>query len=164
MTLLLTSCVRLNCLFDEVLRMTNSSSSVRNVISDTIIGDSVLRSGTKVLIPYRQLHFDEAIFGIDAQEFDSERFLRQKSLHKSPSYRPFGGGTTYCPGRFIARQEVVAFVAFVLKRFELEVPCAENDGISNTFPRLEEMKPCLGVMGPVQGSDLIVRIQRRVSA
>lgn len=162
MTFLLDSCVRLNCVFDEVLRVTNSSSSVRDVTSDTMIGDFVLRSGTKVLIPYRQLHFDEAIFGSNAQNFDSERFLRQKNLHKSPSYRPFGGGSTYCPGRFVARQEVVAFVAFVLKRFELEIPNAEADGVSNTFPRLEEMKPCLGVMGPVQGGDLIVRIHQRM--
>ena len=162
MTYLLESCVRLNCLFDEVLRMTNSSSSVRSVVSDTVIGDSVLRTGTKVLIPYRQLHFDEAVFGTDANQFDSERFLRRKGLHASPSYRPFGGGSTYCPGRFIARQEVVAFVACVLERFEMEVLREENDGIANKFPRLEEMKPCLGVMGPVQGGDLFVRIQRRM--
>lgn len=144
--------------------MTNSSSSIRTVVSDTIIGDFILQSGAKVLIPYRQLHFDKATFGANAQEFDSGRFFRQRNLHKSPGYRPFGGGSTYCPGRFIARQEVVAFVAFVLKRFELEVPNAEKDGIPNTFPRLEEMKPCLGVMGPVQGNDIIVSIRRRTSA
>ena len=95
------------------------------------------------------------------KKFDSERFLRRKNLHKSPTYRPFGGGSTYCPGRFIARQEVVAFVAFVLKRFEMEIPKAGIDGVSNTYPQLEEMEPCLGVMGPVQGNDLMVRIRRR---
>ena len=163
MTFLLDSCVRLNCVFDEVLRMTNSSSSVRSVVSDTVIGDFVLRSGAKVLIPYRQLHFDEATFGANAQEFDSGRFFRQKNLHKSPGYRPFGGGSTYCPGRFIARQEVVAFVAYVLQRFELEVSDVEKDGTPNAFPRLEEKKPCLGVMGPVHGNDLIVSVRQRTS-
>lgn len=164
MTFLLDSCVRLNRLFDEVLRMTNSSSSVRSVVSDTVIGDFVLRPGAKVLIPYLQLHFDEATFGANAQEFDSERFFKQKNLHKSPGYRPFGGGSTYFPGRLIARQEVVAFVAYVMKRFELEVSNAERDCTPNTFPRLEENKPCLGVMRPVHGNDLIVSIRRRMSA
>ena len=68
MTFLADSCVRLNCVFDEVLRITSSSLSTRDVLSDTIIGDFVLRSGTKVLIPYRHLHFDEAIFRSNAQK------------------------------------------------------------------------------------------------
>lgn len=69
MTWLLDSCPRLNAFFDEVMRMTNSSSSVRSVVSDTVIGDTVLGAGTKVLIPYRQLHFNEDVFGENALQF-----------------------------------------------------------------------------------------------
>ena len=155
MTWLLDSCPRLNAFFDEVMRMTNSSSSVRSVVSDTVIGDSVLRAGTKVLIPYRQLHFNEDVFGENATKLDPERFLRRNNLKRSLSYRPFGGGSTYCPGRFIARQEVVAFVGIVLNRFR--VTLVTKSGV----PPLEEMKPCLGIMGPTQGSDLIVRVEQR---
>lgn len=152
---LLDSCPRLNAFFDEVMRMTNSSSSVRTVVSDTVIGDSVLRAGMKVLIPYRQLHFNEDIFGDNASKMDPERFLKRKNLRRSPSYKPFGGGSTYCPGRFIARQEVVAFVATVLKRFRVTLVSQSGP------PPLEEMKPCLGVMGPTQEGDVMVKIEQR---
>ena len=71
------------------------------------------------------------------------------------------GKSTKIPvtGRFIAWQKVVAFVAYVLNRFESEVPNAEQGGTHNAFPRCEEKKPCLGVMRPVHGNDLIVRIR-----
>ncbi len=160
MSYLLDSSPQLNALYDEVLRITNSSSSVRSVSSKTIVGGFTFHIGMKVIIPYRQLHFDEAVFGADAQVFDAERFLKHKNLNRSPSYRPFGGGSTYCPGRFIARQEVVAFVAIVLRRFDVELAKGEK-GSRNALPPLEEKKPCLGVMGPVEGADLIVRVKQR---
>ena len=64
--------------------MTNSSSSVRSVVSDTVIGDFVLRPGAKVLIPYLQLHFDEATFGANAQEFDSRDSSNRRTSTKVP--------------------------------------------------------------------------------
>ena len=155
MSWLLDSCPRLNAFFDEVMRITNSSSSVRTVVSDTVVGDSVIRTGMKVLIPYRQLHFNADVFGKDVLELDPERFLKRKALARSPSYRPFGGGSTYCPGRFIARQEVVVFIAIVLNRFRVK---RVSEG---AIPNLEEMKPCLGVMGPVEGGDVIVSVEQR---
>ena len=157
---LLESSPRLNALFDEVLRITNSSSSVRSVTRDTMINGSKFRAGKRILMPYRQLHFDKSVFDIDAQEFDARRFLKHPGLSKSQSYRPFGGGSTYCPGRFIARLEVVAFVAIVLQRFNVELVMGENKSLP-PFPRLEEMRPCLGIMPPVQDGDLIVKVSRR---
>ena len=154
---------RLNALFEEVHRMTNSASTVRSVESNTVIGGFVLRQGSKVLMPYRQLHFDELVYGVDANEFDPERFLKRKNLRNSPSYRPFGGGSTYCPGRFIARQEVLAFIAYVLRRFELKLANAKPGASEQKFPRLEAKKPSLGVMGPILGDDLKVRIKKRTS-
>ena len=155
MTWLLDSCPRLNAFFDEIMRITNSSASVRSVVSDTVLGDFILRAGTKVMIPYRQLHFNEDAYGSNVAELDPERFLKSKNLKRSLSYRPFGGGSTYCPGRFIARQEVVAFVGIVLHRFKVSL--VSKGGL----PKLEEMKPCIGVMGPVQGGDLVIRVEQR---
>lgn len=178
------SCPRLNALFDEVLRLTNSSSSVRSVSTTTTIQtqtqtSTTFRAGMKIIIPYRQLHFDENIFGQDSYCLNPHRFLTHKSLNRHPSYRPFGGGSTYCPGRFIARQEVVGFVAFVLRRFCVQLAGqagrsgsgsgkegegkAEGEGEQQQqkFPSLEEKKPCLGVMGPAANEDLIVEVSQR---
>lgn len=159
MTHLLERSPTINAVFDEVMRLSNSSSSIRRVDSEVRIGGLKLRKGTNVLIPYRQLHFNEDAFGSDVRVFNPDRFLRNKSLSRSQSYRPFGGGSTYCPGRFIARQEVVAFVALVLYRYDITL--AEPDA---GFPAIEEMKPCLGVMGPVEGVELPVKLSLRKSS
>ena len=104
--------------------------------------------------PFRQLHFDEGIFGADAQRFVPERFIRDEGLVRSKGFRPFGGGTTHCPGRFVAKQEVFMFVAVVLHRFEVRLAPGEQ-----AFPVLERKKPSLGVMDPVEGDDVVVEVR-----
>lgn len=105
----LEACPHLIALYYEVLRLTTASASVRTIESATPLGNVTLRAGGKVLLPFRQLHFNEMVFGENASKFDAERFLRNKSLSKSMSFRPFGGGSTYCPGRYVARREVLVF-------------------------------------------------------
>ncbi len=161
---LLTTCPRLEALFHEVLRISNSSASVRAVVAPTRLGSKVLRAGRKVLIPHRQLHNNQSVFGPNASSFDAERFLRQKDLSRNPSYRPFGGGSTYCPGRIVARQEIFAFVALALQRFEVGLTEAPGDGEgtgegTQAFPRLDEMTPSLGVMAPQKGDDVFVSVK-----
>ena len=94
------SCPQLGAIWNETLRMTASSTSVRYLIADTVIGGKTLRKNNRVMIPSRQLHFNEEVFGRDAHQFDPDRFIRNKALLKGSSWRPFGGGTTICPGRF----------------------------------------------------------------
>jgi cytochrome P450 len=158
-------CARLDSIYNEVLRLTASSSSIRTVLSTTEIGGKQLRSGTKVLIPYRQLHFNEDIWGNDAKTFDPERFLKNKDLARNSSFRPFGGGTTYCPGRFLAKREVMTFVALLLYRFDIALathpalPASKDKATKPAFPRLEEQKPCLGIMGPAKGHDVCLKVR-----
>lgn len=156
-------CPRLEAVFNEVVRLTSSSSSVRNVTSTTVIGGKILHKGTKVLIPYRQLHLNGEVFGSDPLHFDADRFFINKDLSRSSSYRPFGGGVTYCPGRILARREVITFVALILYRFDIDLTKGEIASASKSkprFPRLDEGKPCLGIMGPVNGEDVFVTIKQ----
>lgn len=152
----LDDCPRLDAVYHEVLRLTTASTSIRTVISPTWIGGKELAVGNDVFLPFRQMHLDPAVFGSDAHEFNPTRFLDNK-LAKSSSYRPFGGGTTYCPGRFLAKREVLTFVACALNRFDLS---AIGSG-QQTFPRLETRKPSLGVLAPVSGDDLTFRVHPR---
>lgn len=94
------SCPKLGAIWNETVRMTAYSASVRHLTDDTVIGGKTLRKHNRVMIPYRQLHFNEEVFGKDVNQFDPWRFLRDKALQRSPSWRPFGGGITMCPGRF----------------------------------------------------------------
>lgn len=155
----LDKCPHLNAVLNETLRITSSSSTIRNVVDSFTLGGKRLRKGTKVLVPARQLHLDDRAFGVDAKLFDAERFLRKKDLVRSSNFRPFGGGTTFCPGRFIAKREVLTFVALVLARFEPSLPKPEN-GATVPFPQIEDGKPCLGIMGPRLGWDTTVHLQK----
>ncbi|KAG7005468.1 hypothetical protein G7Y79_00019g046480 [Physcia stellaris] len=150
---LLEKCTRLNAAWDETIRMSAFSASVRHVTEDTVIGGKLLRKGNRLMIPYRQLHFDASIFGPDIQRFKSERFLQDKTLTRGGSWRPYGGGTTQCPGRFAAKQVVVSYVATLLARFHVKL-----DG-PQRLPRGQLGKPVLGIMA--SRGELQVRITPR---
>jgi cytochrome P450 len=149
-------CPQLIALYQETLRVVTSSVSVRNIIACLELGGKLLQPGSRVLIPYRQILMDEEVFGPDAADFDATRFFKNPSLAKNLSFRPFGSGTTHCPGRFLAQKEVLTFIGVALSRFDI----FKADRTS-TFPRLELKKPCLGVMAPVKGDDVVVTVVSR---
>lgn len=149
-------CPLLDAAFNETLRLTSGASSARTVISPTQLGNKVLRKDTKLLMPYRQLHFQEKIFGPQVKLFRPERFLDNNDVGRSSEFKPFGGGITYCSGRFIAKREVMAFVALVLHQYDLELV-----DVTQPLPRLDEQKPALGVIEPVKGDDTIVVVKPR---
>lgn len=153
----LEQCPRLIALYNEVLRLTTASASIRTVESATPLGEFTLRAGGKVLLPFRQLHFNKEVFGDNADEFDPERFLKDGSLSRSPSFRPFGGGSTYCPGRYVAKREVLVFIALALCRFD-SISLASNE--ETEFPKLDTKKPSLGIMMPIAGDDVQVLVRR----
>ncbi|KAF2464777.1 cytochrome P450 [Lindgomyces ingoldianus] len=147
----------LTALWYEALRLTNSSASARVVTSDTQLGPYVLRAGNRLLIPYHQLHRNVSTFGEDADKFDISRFLDDEKLPQNPSFRPFGGGVTYFPGRFLAKQEIFMAIAFLLCRFDVELKMDGN--VKQKFPRMDEAKPGIGIVGPVKGDDLVIKLK-----
>ena len=146
-------CPQLIAVYHEALRVVTSSISVRNIISRLELGGSILQPGCRVLIPYRQILMNEEVFGPNAASFDASRFLRNPSLARNQSFRPFGSGTTHCPGRFLAQKEVLTFIGIALSRFDIF-----KSNRSSPFPRLELKKPCLGIMAPVKGDDVKVAV------
>ena len=108
------SCPVLNAAFNETLRMSAFSGSVRFVMDATNLGCKRLQPGSRLL------HFDKEIFGKNADDFDPFRFLQNEQRTHASNIRPFGGGRTMCPGRVAARQSVMAFVARLLHKFDVE--------------------------------------------
>lgn len=160
---LLESCPRLDAMYHEVLRISNAAASIRHVASPTEIGGKLLGSGTKVLMPYLQLHCNEDVWGRNANQYDPERFLKNGKLSRNSSYRPFGGGTTYCPGRFMAKQEVFSFVALALHRFQIGLALPPSTfGFSSPpeqIPKFDNRTPCMGIMGTPKGASVIINIK-----
>ncbi|KAL8769674.1 MAG: hypothetical protein Q9209_004471 [Squamulea sp. 1 TL-2023] len=108
-TYLMAECARLDAVYLEVLRIVNTALSARKIVAPEPLGDKVLRSGNTIVIAFKQLHSNGAVYGADPMHFEPDRFL------------PFGGGVNYCPGRFLAKQEMLVFVALVLNRYNIQL-------------------------------------------
>jgi cytochrome P450 len=119
-----------------------------------ISGRCELRPGTKVLMPYRQMHLDAAVFGGAADRFDAPRFLHSSALARSTSYRLFSATAAQCPGRFLARREICLYVALVLHRFNSSLADA-----AAPFPRFDDKKVTGGMFMPVDGDDVVMLVK-----
>ena len=149
----------LDAAFNETLRVTSVNSSARNIEVPVVVGGKTLQTDGKIMMPYRQLHIDENIFGPETKSFNANRFLKNKDLSRSPSFKPFGGGSTYCSGRFIAKREVIAFVALAVHLYDLRL-----EDLNSAFPRMDETKPTLGIMDSMKGDNVMLMVSPRSPA
>ncbi|KAI0426694.1 cytochrome P450 [Xylaria sp. FL1042] len=152
------NCPVLEAVFYEALRLKGGAMISRVVLKQTTIGGKILEPGDSILIPSRQLHTNECVWGQDVKEFNAKRFLNNKALARHSSFRPFGGGLTYCPGRVLAKEEVYGFIAIAMYRFDMRLALAE-DGSKPPFPVLNDTVPALGITGPVSGMDMLVDVR-----
>lgn len=151
------NCPRLAAVFKESLRVIFGSVSARQVVAPTVMGTKTLQTGKPVLLVTRHMHSGEEAFGKNADKFEAERFL-DNSLDRSKDYKPFGSGATYCPGRVLAKREVLVFVAIMLHRFDIEL--LDKDGMAKLSPpELDEVVPTLGIKPPVKGTEVYVRLR-----
>ncbi|KAI1203674.1 cytochrome P450 [Nemania serpens] len=147
------NCPHLESVLNETLRIKNSAGALRVVMEETQIGTKTLLAGNSILIPFRQLHSNRNVWGPSVDDFDPYRFLKQKSLARHPSFRPFGGGGTLCPGRTLAKEQVFGFVAILLHRFIIKVA---GPATQQPFPQLNDLAPSLAIGRPMKGMDVMV--------
>lgn len=145
--------------YHETLRITSSSMTIRYVMKESYVRGFKLEKGAKVLIPYRQVMLDENIYGRNSEQYNHEQFLKNPALLKSLNYKPFGGGTTLCPGRMLAQKEVLTFVALALGKFSVRLSVEDPSGVV-PLPRMKTRTPCLGIMGLEANEDIAVTITR----
>lgn len=138
-----------------MLRVYNNVAVVREVTSPTMLGGKNLRRGDTMLSPFRQFNLDRNVYGDDVLNFRHDRFLEGKLTTGTKTFRPFGGGHTHCPGRFLARREVYVFVALAINRFNIHLDSINGP---QAFPKPDQRKPNLGAMAPIDGYDLIVNV------
>jgi cytochrome P450 len=121
------NCPLLMSTWNEVLRIvTLTATTNRCVLADTYIGDQILlKKGGIIQIPTGAFHSDHNIWGSNVNEFDPRRFLSSKQVHRSAAFRPFGGGSTMRPGRYLAVTEILGFVSAVILGFEISLAESE---------------------------------------
>ena len=154
-------CFLLNSTLQEVLRMYSSGVTARFVLKDTMLNDQyLLKKGSIVQMPNSVIHSDPLLWGQNAKVFEPRRFLKQqvnnKEIKKHPAaaFRPFGGGSTLCPGRHFASAEILSLSAMMILRFEM-VPVAGQWHV----PKPQQNSMAAAVFPPK--ADIKVRIKKR---
>ncbi|KAK9396010.1 7-alpha-hydroxycholest-4-en-3-one 12-alpha-hydroxylase-like [Crotalus adamanteus] len=125
----------LDSALEETLRLVTVPLLIRLVLQDMDLklhnGKSYfLRKGDKIaLFPYLSIHMDPEIHP-DPQVFKYDRFLSQNG-NKKEFFKngkkvkyfamPWGAGTSMCPGRYFATNEIKLFTFLMLACFDLEL-------------------------------------------
>ncbi|KAH8893850.1 cytochrome P450 [Thozetella sp. PMI_491] len=113
-------CPILDSAYQETLRIAGSNISAMEVLEDTVLGGKwLLKKGAMVQIPAFAIHMDPGIWGPDAAEFDAERFIKKETNLSHSNFQSFGGGATLCPGRHLARAEILGVTVLMLFMFDV---------------------------------------------
>jgi len=119
----------LRSIWHETLRVHNNSLTVREVIAPTQLqtknGNSwYLEQGGVVSIPCGLMHYNETLHP-DPDSFHARRFLDSKQggegENPARTTKPFGGGSTHCPGRIFAEKQMIGLVAGMMFRYDMRV-------------------------------------------
>lgn len=105
---------------------------MRDVKKPITLDGHTIPKGSLLQAPMQVAHYNEAIWGASghpASDFWAERHVRTGDGGKRvysmagipTSYFPFGGGANMCPGRYLAKSEILMTVALVVSRFDVEV-------------------------------------------
>ncbi|RYP42588.1 hypothetical protein DL767_000112 [Monosporascus sp. MG133] len=122
-------CDLLFATFQEVLRLRYNAINTRMVHEDTLLDERVLlKKGSMVVIPARCTNREKAVWGPTGNSFDPYRFLTHgrngtlRSSHNTmrAAFQSFGTAPSICPGRHFATGEILAVVAMVILRFDME--------------------------------------------
>ncbi|KAK0459099.1 cytochrome P450 [Desarmillaria tabescens] len=119
--------------YNETLRLYSTSISTRN---------------------FRPHHWDADVWGPDVEKFVPDRFIRESAngLIKGDAKltRPFGGGTSLCPGRFFASNEIISFVGAILLKYDIRLAAGES------IPRPNLNAPSLAFPAPMNDVEVII--------
>ena len=146
---------RLRSFLQESFRMHVISSRIREVLEPTqlSIDDKKwrLEKGAVVNLQSSLLHSDESTHP-QAKQFKPWRFLEPAlggdGENPTKGVKPFGGGTSYCPGRVFAEKQIIGFLAAMIMRYDInivskniEIPSNSNfEYVAKCPPILLELK------------------------
>jgi cytochrome P450 len=107
---------------DEAIRLYPPIAAISRVANGPDkLGDEAVRRGTLVVIAPYVLHRHRLLWS-DPNLYDPARFLPgARSSIARFTYLPFGAGPRTCIGSSFALQETTAFVANIIKNFEIQL-------------------------------------------
>ncbi|KAI2368225.1 hypothetical protein LOY91_004559 [Ophidiomyces ophidiicola] len=119
-------CSLLVSTFQEVLRLRSCAAPTRIVREDIEVDSQCfLRKGSIVQMPAYFMSREILTWGPDAESFNPRRFVPsngggKENRHKAPGFMAFGTSPNICPGRHFASGVVVATVAMLMLRFDIQ--------------------------------------------
>lgn len=164
--------VVIESIFKETLRLQSESLVARNVLEDCVFDLKIpghsrkysLKKGSRVIVYPSMLHYDDEVFA-NSKEFQWDRFLassdgKEKVFFKDGKLianpiRPFGGGSSMCPGRKFALNEVKQCVATFFRHFHMSLDLV--DGCIPSCPQTDPERIGLGVKAPETDVLLVLR-------
>nr|XP_057923127.1 cytochrome P450 7B1 [Doryrhamphus excisus] len=140
----------------ESLRLSSASMNIRVVQEDMSLcldaeRNVSVRKGDVIVLYPQSMHMDATIYE-DPQKFRYERFVQHgkektdffKDGHKLRYFlMPFGSGSSMCPGRFFAINEIKQFLCLLLLYFDLELEAGQPAA------RLDTSRAGLGILQPI---------------
>lgn len=131
-------CIRLNPVAPAMQRTAAQDTTLYN--------GTVIKAGTRVILPHYAMGHLETVWGPDAEEFKPERWIDAdtgKLLHVSPfRFTAFLAGPRMCLGMRFALAEMKITLATILSKFDLQT--VENPDGFTYIPSVT-----LQVKGPV---------------
>ncbi|XP_019383271.1 PREDICTED: 25-hydroxycholesterol 7-alpha-hydroxylase isoform X1 [Gavialis gangeticus] len=137
--------VYLESAVNESLRMSSSSINLRLCQEDFILKldgnqEATLRKGDFVALYPPTLHMDPEVYE-DPKKYKFDRYI-ENGKKKTTFYKrgrklkyflmPFGSGSTKCPGRFFAVNEIKLFLILFVTHFDAEIVENKNLGFDNS--------------------------------
>lgn len=164
--LLDSACPLLLSTYREVTRVSNQAMPTRYTLEDTVLTDAhgreyLVPAGNTVVMP-ASVHSAVGVWGPDAGEFKPQRFLdwsEKSSRERHAAYLPYGGGKHLCPGRNLAKAEILGLVVAFTLAFEMEEE-APGQGQPIRVPEKEPARLGQGIGKPI-GKRLAVRFRTR---
>ncbi|KAM8966380.1 5-beta-cholestane-3-alpha,7-alpha-diol 12-alpha-hydroxylase-like isoform 2-T2 [Pelodytes ibericus] len=154
---------------EETLRLTAAPVLIRAVKENLNINmasgkEYSIRKGDRVaLFPYLAVQMDPEVHP-EPQNFKYDRFLNEDGTKKSDFYKngkrlkyftmPWGAGTTICPGRFFAVNELKQFVFLILSYFEFQLINPEEE-----IPDIDPNRWGFGSMQPTHDVQFQYRLR-----
>jgi len=150
--------VKLDALFDEVLRYTFSTMSTRIVtqpLEYKASSGDVYKFDKNEFLMLSNSHYDSELFE-NPNEFKWDRFL---TMNKEPLkdgkpaklgsfFMCFGGGVSKCPGRFFAKNEMKIFAVALLLALDIEM-------VDDGKPGMDMSRWCVQTAPPINGEVIV---------
>ncbi|XP_074543961.1 cytochrome P450 7B1 [Halichoeres trimaculatus] len=124
---------------NESLRLSSASMNIRVVQEDFSLRldaqcSVAVRKGDFIALYPQSMHMDPEIYD-DPQTFQLDRYL-QDGREKTDFYKdgqklkyylmPFGSGSSMCPGRYFAMNEIKQFLCLMLLYFDLQLEAGQS--------------------------------------